>query len=533
MTPPMTPRLEPPVWRTPEQWAAAQRKLRLLLPVAVLCSLWYFEWLLRDNRVGNPVLYGLLVVAELFNLTQAAGFWWTCRRARGRPPAPAWSGPPPAVDVLVPVYDEPVDVVAPTVAAAVALRGADVTVHLLDDAGRPELAELAARAGARYVRRADHHGAKAGNLNHALAGTAAPFVAVFDCDHVPDPGFLEATLGWLQDDRVAFVQTPQYYANRRTGRLAAAAWAQQALFFGAIARGKDRLGAMICCGTNVVFRRRALQEAGGFPEDSLTEDYQLSIVLHERGWRSVYVDQVLARGLGPEDMASYVSQQRRWARGCLGAVPVAIAADLPWRLRLQYLLSSMFFLTGWTYLLYMALPVVRIFFGIQPLAGATADQFLLHFAPYFCVSLGAVAVAGAGDYTFDAYALFVANYSLQVLATLLVVTRRRGRFVVTPKRGVDGPQPRAAWVALATVAVLLSAVGYALSRQVTAATLNNVAFALLHVSVLTTGCWAAVVGRRRQLTPPVGADAVPREAASREAAPPEPEGERSPVEVAA
>jgi len=517
-----TPRLEPPAWRSPEQWAVAERKLRVLLPLAVLCSLWYFEWLLRVGRVGNPVLYGLLVLAELFNLVQAAGFWWTCRRCRRRPDAPPWVGPPPVVDVLIPVYNEPVDVVAPTVAAAMAMRGAVVTVHLLDDAGRPELAALAERAGAHYVRRADHRGAKAGNLNHALARTRAPFVVVFDCDHVPDPGFLDATMGWFGDDRVAFVQTPQYYANRRTGRLAAAAWAQQALFFGAIARGKDRLGAMICCGTNVVFRRGALQEAGGFPEESLTEDYQLSIVLHERGWRSVYVDRVLAQGLGPEDMASYVSQQRRWARGCLGAIPTAIAADLPWRLRLQYLLSSMFFLTGWTYVLYMALPVIRIFFGIQPLAGATANQFLVHFAPYFCVSLGAVAVAGAGDYTFDAYALFVANYSLQVLSTLLVVARRKGRFVVTPKRGIDGPQPQAVWVALVTLAVLLSAIGYALSRQVTAATLNNVAFASLHVSVLATGCWAAVVGRRRQLTSP----AVPEPAS-------ESEPVREPVEVVA
>jgi len=492
---------------------SSDRKLRLLLPLAVVCSLWYFEWLLRAGRVGNPVLFGLLVLAELFNLVQAAGFWWTCRRPSNRGPAPPWEGPPPSVDVLIPVYNEPVDVVAPTVAAAVALRGAHVTVYLLDDAGRPELADLAAAHGARYVRRKGNHGAKAGNLNNALAGTTAPFVVVFDCDHVPDPGFLEGTLGWLADERVAFVQTPQYYDNRRSGRLAAAAWAQQALFFGAIARGKDRMSAMICCGTNVVFRRLALVEAGGFPEDSITEDYQLSIVLHERGWRSVYVDRVLARGLGPEDMASYVSQQRRWARGCLGAIPLTIAADLPWRLRLQYLLSSMFFLTGWTYLLYMALPVIRIFTGAQPLAGATADQFLLHFAPYFCVSLAAVAVAGAGEYTFDAYALFVANYSVQILATVLVLLRRKGRFVVTPKRGVDKPQPWAVWPAIAAVAVLLSAVGYALVLQVTAATLNNVAFALLHVSVLTAGSWSAIVGRRRQqapaVEPPLALDAEP------------------------
>jgi cellulose synthase (UDP-forming) len=496
------PRLGPPKWRTPDDWRAADVKLRLLLPLSVLLAGWYFEWLLRAGRVGNPVLYGLLVSAELFNLVQAAGFWWTCRHGRDRKPAPRWSGPPPAVDVLIPVYNEPIDVVGPTVAAAVGLRGAEVTVYLLDDAGRPELADLAREVGAHYVRRDGNAGAKAGNLNHALGLTRAPFVVVFDCDHVPDAGFLEATLGWMQDARVGFVQTPQYYANARSGRLAASAWSQQALFFGGIARGKDGLGAMFCCGTNVVFRRQALEEAGGFPEKSLTEDFELSIMLHEQGWRSVYVNEVLAQGLGPEDMASYVSQQRRWARGCLAALPVAIKAVLPWRIRQQYLLSSMFFLSGWTVALYMALPVVRIFTGAQPLAGATADQFLLHFAPYFCVSLLAVAVAGAGEYTFDAFALLISTFFVQVFSTLLVILHLRGRFVVTPKHGVDGPQPGAVLPTLLTMGGLLAAMAYALDRSLTAASLNNVGFALLHLSVLVVGTWTAIVGRRRSAQKP-------------------------------
>jgi cellulose synthase (UDP-forming) len=509
------PRLAPPKWRSAQEWRAAQRKLRLLIPLNIALAVWYFEWLLRPGRVGNPVLFDLLVAAEIFNLVQAVGFWWTCWHGRDRDPAPPWSGPSPAVDVLVPVYNEPLDVVAPTVTAALRLSGAHVRVHLLDDAGRDDLRDLARRTGARYIRRSGNAGAKAGNLNHALGLTTAPFVAVFDCDHVPDAGFLQATLGWLQQEDVAFVQTPQYYANAGSGRLAAAAWSQQSLFFGGIARGKDGLDAMFCCGTNVLFRRQALEEAGGFPERSLTEDFELSVVLHERGWRSVYVNQVLARGLGPEDMASYVSQQQRWARGCLAVLPLAIKAELPWRIRQQYLLSSMFFLSGWTFALYMALPVIRIFTGSQPLAGATADQFLLHFAPYFIVSLSAVAVAGAGAYTFDAFALLIANFSVHLLSTLLAATGRRGRFVVTAKRGADGPQPLAVLPALAVMGVLLAAMAYALDRGPTAASLNNVAFAFLHLSVLFVGAWPALVGRRRsRLEAPAPADAQLEELAA-------------------
>lgn len=491
------PRLAPPKWPDREQWRVTDRKLLILLPISIALALWYFSWLLRPGRVGNPLLFGLLVAAELFNLVQAMGFWWTCWHGRDRGDSPAIADPTVAVDVLIPVYNEPLEVVEPTVAAAVALRGAAVRVYLLDDAGRPELDALAKRHGANYVHRTTNVGAKAGNLNNALALSDAPFVAIFDCDHVPSREFLEGTLGWLDDPGVAYVQTPQYYANARSGQIAAAAASQQSLFFGGIARGKDGLDSMFCCGTNVVFRRSALVGAGGFPEGSLTEDFSLSVSLHELGWRSVYVNKVLAQGLGPEDMVSYVSQQQRWARGCLAALPAAIRAELPWRTRLQYLLSSMFFLSGWTFGLYMALPVIRIFTGAQPLAGATADQFLLHFAPYFGVSLAAVAVAGAGEYTFAAFALLIANYFLQILSTLLVLARRRGRFVVTAKRGQDGPQPLAVLPALVAMAVLLSAVGFAFARNLTPATMNNVAFAMLHIVVLLAGAWPALVGRRR------------------------------------
>jgi cellulose synthase (UDP-forming) len=438
--------------------------VRLLLAGNLALAMWYFTWLLTPERVGNRLLYAILVIAELFNLVQAAGFWWTCAGERVRM-APACGRELVDVDVFVPVYGEPVEVVEPTIAAAVGLQGARVRVSLLDDGGNPDMERMAVRFGAAYIRRTDH---------------------------VPDPRFLTATLGHFTDPAVAFVQTPQYYANAVQGGIAAAAWAQQALFFGAIARGKDRLDAMFCCGTNVVFRRSALEEAGGFPEDSLTEDFELSIRLHERGWKSTYVPDILAHGLGPEDMAAYVSQQHRWARGCLSALPAVLRATLPWRLRLQYLLSAMFFLSGWTILVYMLLPVIRILTGAQPLAGASADQFLLHFAPYFTASLLTVSVAGAGVYTFGAFALTAASFWLHVHATIVTLLRRPGRFVVTPKQGRTGRQPKAVLPALVAISVLLTSAVIGLLRDSSPATLNNVAFVALHVCVLVTGAGAAL-----------------------------------------
>lgn len=486
------PRRATPTWAP---WDAAVSQ-RLLLPLAVLASalaVWYFGWLLQPERVGHPVLYGVLVAAELFNLVQAGGFWWTLRHMRRRrPPEPPTARP--AVDVLVPVYDEPLDVVTPTVEAATALAGARVRVHLCDDGGRDELAALADRLGTGYLRRDGSEGAKAGNLNHALARTDAAYLAVFDCDHVPDARFLEATLGHFRDPAVAFVQTPQYYANHDRDDVPGAAWEQQALFFGPIALGKDGLGAMFCCGTNVVFRRRALDAVGGFPQESVTEDFELSVRLHEQGWRTVYEPQVLARGLGPEDVAGYVGQQDRWARGCVAGARSALRARLPAQLRLQYLLASMFFFTGWTYLVYMALPAIQLATGAQPVAMATADRFVVHFVPYFALALLTVSVASASRYTFRAFALMVASFWIHVQAGIAILFGRRKGFTVTPKTGASGWQPAAVAPALAAIVVLAGLSAAALTDSTAPSVLNNVAFAGLHVAVLLRGVWPAVRG---------------------------------------
>jgi cellulose synthase (UDP-forming) len=482
------PRLGRPDWDAAD--LGSPRRLRAMVILALPLAVWYFGWLLEPGRVGTPGLFALLVAAEAFNFVQAGGFWWTVTRRSARRPRGA-APEAPLVDVLIPVYDEPVDIVEPTVAAAAAMRGAGVLVSVLDDGCRDEVREMAERRGARYVRRESNEGAKAGNINAALLGTGAPFVAVFDCDHVPAEDFVERTLELMDDERVAFVQTPQYYANSRQGGIAAAAWSQQALFFGAIARGKDADGAMFCCGTNVLFRRTALQSVGGFPTDSLTEDFMLSVKLHERGWETRYLPEVLAVGLGPEDMASYVSQQRRWARGCLGGVWSTLRARLPLRRRLHYLLSSFYFLSGWALLVYMAFPVIRIFTGAQPIAQASADQFLIHFAPYFCMALAIVAVAGRGAYTFSGFALAAASFWIHILASLAALLRRAGHFVVTPKRGAGARQPLAAAPALLAIAALLAASIWGLVHQRSPSTLNNVAFALLHATVLIAGArWA-------------------------------------------
>jgi cellulose synthase (UDP-forming) len=478
----------------------------LLLDVALMA--WYLIWLLAPAQVGTRWLYDVLLVVEAYNVVQALTFWWTVRPQlhgsrriwwstdRRERITPRWFGAPPTVDVLVPTYNEPVEIVELTIGAAQQLDGAHVNVCLLDDGDRREMADLASRQGVGYFTRAGRAGAKAGNLNHALRSLSAPFVAVLDCDQIPVPSFLTATMGYFHEPRLAYVQSPQAYRNRGAGPISAAAASQQDFFYGPVATGRNQSGSMFCCGTNVVFRRAAIDDAGGFPERSLTEDFALSITLHERGWQSEYVEPSLAYGLGPVDMSSYISQQARWAQGCVGEIPRIVFSRLGIRRRISYLLAASTWLAGFTTLVYLALPLIRIFGGMQPLRHGAAWAFLEHFAPYFAASILTMSIASAGHFTFGAYALRATCFWVDVAAFGRCALRRRRRFTVTPKQATTASQVPSLVVPATLLVALVAAIAYELVGQRGPGAMTTVAFALVWVVVLASGIGAALHPRR-------------------------------------
>jgi cellulose synthase (UDP-forming) len=477
------------------------RAITLVWAVAGLAAAaFYFGWLLQPERVGIAWLFGALVVADLFNAFHALSFWATClRRPRERVRrAPAR---PPRVDVFIPTLNEPAEVLEPTIRAAAAMRGAHLRVIVLDDGGRLEIAALARRLGVQYLARTERGGAKAGNINHALRVTdrgGAPYVCVFDSDHVPRPQFLERTLPLFADERMALVQTPQVYANADRGPLTRGAAEQQAIFFGPICAGRDGFGAAFCCGTNFVARRATLDAAGGFPEDSITEDIVLSTRLIGLGCEIAYVGEPLADGLGPEDAKSYASQQLRWATGCLDLLlrRPSLWRSLSWAQRWQFFVATSYWLTGWTILVYLSLPVMRLLFGWQPI-GADAEGFTLHFLPYFAVAIVNLARFTSGGYSIRGLLLNWGSFPLHIRATFRALLGRSRGFSVTSKSALSG----VAWGALAPnvacVAVIASAVVVGLAGGVTPAIVNNVSFALL--DAVLVGSLAALALRQSRV----------------------------------
>jgi cellulose synthase (UDP-forming) len=216
---------------------------------------------------------------------------------------------------------------------------------------------MAESFGFQYIRRPDLPAyKKAGNLRYAFARTAGQYLVILDADFAPRPDFLAETLPYLEDPRVAIVQTPQFFrAGPAQNWLENAAGAVQEVFYRSIQVARDRFGAAICVGTSAVYRRTALEPFGGPTLIPYAEDVHTGLDVRRHGWSLVYVPVVLSTGICPDKLDAFVRQQYRWCSGNVGivfswrlwSVPMSIPA------RLTYV-------SGFCYYAYTAL---LVFFG--------------------------------------------------------------------------------------------------------------------------------------------------------------------------
>jgi cellulose synthase (UDP-forming) len=410
---------------------------RLLVALFVGVSFWYLTWRLGTLNHEAPVFSYLIYGAEIFGFVTALLHVFMCWRLSDRHTGPARVER--SVDVFVPTYNESIELVRKTMIAALAMKGTHQT-WLLDDGRRPEMAALARELGCRYLARADNAHAKAGNLNHALAHSQGELIAIFDADHAPRRDFLARTLGYFDDERVGFVQTPQDFYNldsyqHRWRDRRGAVWTEQSLFFRVIQRGKDMWNAAFFCGSCAVVRRSALDEIGGFATGTVTEDLHTSMRLHARGWKSVYHAQPLAFGLAPESIEPFLGQRVRWGQGAMHVwrkEGILTHKGLSLAQRLNYLASVLTYFDGWQKGIFYIAPVIVLTTGVMPLITSTSD-FLLHFVPYCVLTFWIFEEVGRGY----GRSLFIEQYNMARFAAFAWATLAwvlpRMKFSVTAK----------------------------------------------------------------------------------------------------
>ena len=300
----------------------------------------------------------------------------------------------PTVDIFVPTYDEPEFILRRTIIGCQAIDYERKTIYLLDDTRRTEIANLAKELGCQYLTRNNNDHAKAGNVNHAIPLTQGEFIVIFDADFIPTRNFLERTLGFFQDEKLALVQTPQSFYNTdpiaRNLGLESVLTPEEEVFYRQLQPVKDGAGSVVCSGTSFVVRRRALESIGGFVTDSLSEDYFTGIRLSARGYRLAYIDEKLSAGLAAENIAAHATQRLRWARGTLQAFfiksnPLTIPGLNPLQ-RLAHLEGLLHWFTSLASVFFLLMPLAYAFLHIIPVR-ATTDEFLFFFLPYYITQL--------------------------------------------------------------------------------------------------------------------------------------------------
>lgn len=416
--------------------------IRVAAIAAAAATTLYLGWRIVATLTWETAILGVpLLAAELYALATLVLFTillWDIRRL----PRPARrEASELTVDVVIPTYSEPWEVLLPTVAAARALPLAR-EVWVLDDGDRDWVRDLCEELGCRYRRRDGNADAKAGNINAALPDIDADLIAVFDADHVAHTEFIRRTIGYFDDPGIALVQTPQDFYNMESFEHiadddGAVAFADQDVFYRVIGPGRNAAGAVFWCGTNAILRMDALRDVGGVAQGTVTEDIHTSVRLQQRGWRTVYHNEVLARGLAADDAEQYLAQRVRWGTGTMQLLRSADNPLLDRRLRLGqrlgYWSTVLGWFDGWRALVLMLLSPAVLLTGLSPVAGPVLP-FVVLFVASFLLQRFAIALLGRGRGPIIRTSLFeVIRLPAMLAVTTTLFIKGTPRFTVTHK----------------------------------------------------------------------------------------------------
>ncbi|GAB3119452.1 UDP-forming cellulose synthase catalytic subunit [Novispirillum itersonii] len=450
---------------------AAPLRLLVLLLTAVI-SLRYIAWrgmfTLNSSTLFSTVLAVLLYLAELYSVVISLLGALVNSTPLRRPALTLADLSPgtvlPSVDVLVPSYNEPAEMLEVTLRAALRMRypGGRLRVYLLDDGGtdakvaqpdpekaaaalqrRAVLQALCARLGAFYLTRPENSHAKAGNINHALRHTDGELIVILDADHVPTGDFLDRTVPWMvRRPEVFLVQTPHFMINpdpidRNLLQSFRRMPSENDMFYQTIQKGLDFWASSFFCGSAALLRRAPLMAIGGLAGETITEDAETAITLHGQGYHSVYLDRPMVAGLNPETFTAFVIQRMRWAQGMTQILLLKrpfMHPGLTWYQRVGYMSSLLFWLFPFARLIFIFSPLAYLIFGFD-VYNASTMQILAYTVPHV--------VAGyiMSDMLFgrtrwplisEIYELMQSIFSLRALIQV-VANPRHPSFVVTPK----------------------------------------------------------------------------------------------------
>jgi cellulose synthase (UDP-forming) len=482
--------------RIPSFQEPPKRVLFLLLAAFITLRYWMFRsfesllFITFWDSVGMMLLYLAETYGILIYILGMFVSLWPLQR--GRAPQPANSDSWPTVDVFLPTFNEPPEIVMITAIACTQLDypKEKLNIFILDDGSTVErrnsadlekakaaweryntLRSIAQTLGVVYLTREKNSQAKAGNLNEALGIHELPggknlardrltwlretlgpeigrtvrrgeLILMLDCDNVPARDFLKNTVGYfLRDPKLFLVQTPHFFINpnpveKNLGTFGSSP-GENEMFYSSIQVGMDFWDSSFFCGSSALMRRKHLESIGGIQGDTVTEDSETSLTLHGQGFHSVYVTRPMACGLSPETFDDFILQRSRWTQGMLQIFslknPLGVKG-LNWAQRVCYLNCCLFWFFGLARLVFFLSPLLYLYFGVR-VYNASEWQVLEYAVPHI---LGSILTT---DYLYGRVRhpffseLYEAVQSIYLVPVILstILSPRSPRFKVTPK----------------------------------------------------------------------------------------------------
>ena len=395
----------------------------LFLFLSTFCTLIYLCW---RFTCSIPYAYGWIAVAgsgillaiELLGFIESLIHYSGMLKLREHPLPQIADADYPDVDVFISTYNEPVELLRKTIVGCKHMDYPDkakVHIYLCDDNRRSEMRALAEELGINYFDRPDNEGAKAGNLNAALARTTSPYVVTFDADMIPQRKFLLKTIPYFVDaERInaslpedkrrplGFIQTPQsfytpdvfqhnLYAERKTPN-------EQDYFYCVIEAAKTSTNSVIYGGSNTLISRKALEDIGGFYTKSITEDFATGMLIESAGYVSLGLSQPLASGIAPSSFREHIQQRTRWGRGVIATakqLKFMFNRKLNISQKLSYLSSVLYWFSPIKNLIYLLSPLMFAVFCV-PIFKCTLIDLAIFWLPMHLMSIWALRITSQG-----------------------------------------------------------------------------------------------------------------------------------------
>lgn len=425
----------------------------VLIFLSIVLSSRYLYWRITETfNEGMAIDYAFgfgLLVAELYAfIILIFGYIQTIWPLKRLPtPLPVDSSSWPTVDIFIPSYNEPLEVVKPTILAAMAIDWpADkIKVYVLDDGRRADFQDYCKAVGVVHLTRPNNFHAKAGNINAALENTSGEYVAIFDCDHIPTRSFLQVVMGWFSGyPKLAMIQTPHHFfspdpfeKNLKTFKKVPN---EGELFYGLIQDGNDFWNASFFCGSCAVIRRTHLLEVGGIAVETVTEDAHTALKLHRKGYDTAYLAVPQAAGLATESLSGHVGQRIRWARGMAQIFRTdnpLLGKGLSFGQRICYVNAMMHFFYGLPRIIFLTAPIAYLVFGAHVIH-ASAIEIATYAIPFLILANTANShIQGNYRHSFwnEVYETVLAWYILRPTLYALI-NPKAGGFNVTAKGGL-------------------------------------------------------------------------------------------------